>query len=150
MDSLITRDSRNRETRTRLLCDAHRHFLYVNQEMFKPFKPPLLKSVKKSTVDLTEPDSDPEFPQSRPNKKRRLIHVVEDSPPPSKAPPYSSLAVNATRKPLLVVKNPVETKTSSDHSSEGLEGYYMVLWYGLQTLGIIMNSNLYYQAEIHD
>ncbi|RDL40457.1 p-loop containing nucleoside triphosphate hydrolase [Venustampulla echinocandica] len=96
--------------------------------MFKPFKPPLLKSVRKSTVDLTESDSESEFPQSRPTKKRKLIHVVEDSPPPSKKPPPSSSAVNAPRKPLLVVKNPVETKTSSDQLLEGLEGYYMVLW----------------------
>jgi DNA repair and recombination protein RAD54B len=103
--------------------------------MFKPFKPPLLKSIAKpasiTPIDLTESD---EEPVHRPYKKRKLlVHVVEDSPPPTKAPSASS-AVLAPRKPLLVVKNPTELRSAHDASAEGLEGYYMVLWYELNTL----------------
>jgi DNA repair and recombination protein RAD54B len=97
--------------------------------MFKPFKPPLLKSVAKqgpnTSIDLTKSDDEP---LHRPYKKRKLlIHVVEESPPPTTAPPVSS-AVFAPRKPLLVVKNPIELKSTQDASAEGPEGYYMVLW----------------------
>ncbi|KAF4637889.1 hypothetical protein G7Y89_g181 [Cudoniella acicularis] len=98
--------------------------------MFKPFKPPLLKSAAKPTsVDLTESDKEGEL-HPRPSKKRRLIHVVEDSPPPSKGLPASSSAVIAPRKPLIPVKNPTDTKQSVDQLTDGLEGYYIVLWQG--------------------
>jgi DNA repair and recombination protein RAD54B len=108
--------------------------------MFKPFKPPLLKSVAKSAsiapIDLTESDDEPVH---RPYKKRKLlVHVVEDSPPPTKVPSASS-AVLAPRKPLIVVKNPTELKSTQDASVEGPEGYYMVLWYELTTLTIDIN-----------
>ncbi|CAG8960429.1 hypothetical protein HYFRA_00008148 [Hymenoscyphus fraxineus] len=98
--------------------------------MFKPFKPPLRKSVQsvpKPTpdIDLTIPESDDEAESASkpPYKKRRLIHIVDDSPPPAKA--STSSAVNAPRKPLLVVKNVTESKKATEG---GLEGYYMVLW----------------------
>lgn len=102
-------------------------------KMFKPFKPPLLKSVVKSSRNsfldtdsgpISIPDSDSE-PESRPLKKRKLL-IVEDRPPPINT--SSSSAALAPRKPLLVVKNPTETKTIADVESEGPEGYYMVLW----------------------
>ncbi|KAH6681986.1 SNF2 family N-terminal domain-containing protein [Halenospora varia] len=98
--------------------------------MFKPFKPPLRKTVEKPVqVDLTESDHEDGF-HNRPAKKRKLlIHVVEDSPPPpSNRPPVSSSAVAAPRKPLFPVKNPIETTPSAGHSEGGPEGYYMVLW----------------------
>jgi DNA repair and recombination protein RAD54B len=96
--------------------------------MFKPFKPPLLKKVEKpAPVDLTASDSDPEI-QHRPYKKRKLlIHRVEESP--TKTAPIASPAVLASRKPLLVVKNPSETKEPPSSDSEGPEGYYIVLWW---------------------
>lgn len=94
--------------------------------MFKPFKAPLLKRIeKKESVDLTISDSEDDI-QQRPFKKRR-IHVVEDSP--KRKLPTASVGVAAPRKPLLVVKNPIETKCSQSTSSDGLEGYYLVLWY---------------------
>lgn len=98
--------------------------------MFKPFKPPLRKSVGNSApvapIDLTESDDEPVH---HPYKKRKLlIHIIEDSSPPTKAPPASS-AVLAPRKPLLVVKSSNELKSTQDAPVEGLEGYYMVLWY---------------------
>jgi DNA repair and recombination protein RAD54B len=101
--------------------------------MFKPFKQPLLKSVvKPSRSSILEadagpisiPDSDSE-PESRPLKKRKLL-IVEDQPPSTKA--SSSSAALAPRKPLLVVKNPTETKKITDVETEDPEGYYMVLW----------------------
>ncbi|KAH8782003.1 SNF2 family N-terminal domain-containing protein, partial [Hyaloscypha sp. PMI_1271] len=97
--------------------------------MFKPFKPPLRKSVANSAsvapIDLTESDDEPVH---HPYKKRKLlIHIIEDSSPPTKAPPASS-AVLAPRKPLLVVKNSNELKSTQDAPAEGPEGYYMVLW----------------------
>ncbi len=99
--------------------------------MFKPFKPPLLKSVQKPhTIDLTDSrdDSDDET-QQRPTKKRRLIHVVEESPPKPKT--TASSAVKAPRKPLLLVKNPTEMRqpTDGDGESGAIEGYYIVLWW---------------------
>jgi DNA repair and recombination protein RAD54B len=98
--------------------------------MFKPFKPPLIKSITKPApvdIDLTVPDSDSDADsQPRPPKKRRLIHVVEDSPPLNRT--ATSSAVLAPRKPLLVVKNPAEAKPSTEDSTDGPEGYYMVLW----------------------
>ncbi len=92
--------------------------------MFKPFKPPLLKSIEKpASIDLTESDEEP-----HPSKKRKLlIHVVEDSPPPART--STSSADLAPRKPLLVVKNPVELKSTQGAAVEGPEGYYIVLWY---------------------
>lgn len=93
--------------------------------MFKPFKAPLLKRIeKKESVDLTISDSEYDI-QERPFKKRR-IHLVEDSP--KKKLQAASAAVAAPRKPLLVVKNPTETTSSESTLSEGLEGYYLVLW----------------------
>jgi DNA repair and recombination protein RAD54B len=95
--------------------------------MFKPFKPPLIKSIASVDLDLTVPDSDSDAgSRPRPPKKRRLVHVVEDSPPPKKA--AASSAVHAPRKALLVVKNLAETKPSTEDSTGGPEGYYMVLW----------------------
>ena len=96
--------------------------------MFKPFKPPLLKSVARpAKVDLTVSDHGSDDESSRPTKKRRLVHVIEDSPPRSKA--QNSSGVGAPRKPLLVVSNRNESRTTTiDNVSEGLEGYYMVLW----------------------
>jgi DNA repair and recombination protein RAD54B len=101
-------------------------------KMFKPFKPPaLLKKVEKPlSVDLTGSDSEPDI-QHRPNKKRKLlVHTVEE--PVKKTLPPASQAVNAPRKPLLVVKNPIKTKeVASSALEEGPQGYYLVLWYVL-------------------
>lgn len=98
--------------------------------MFKPFKPPaLLKKVEKPvSVDLTASDSDSEI-QYRPYKKRKLLtHTVEELAKKTLTP--ASQAVNAPRKPLLVVKNPVDIKEAAPSApKEGPEGYYMVLWY---------------------
>jgi DNA repair and recombination protein RAD54B len=117
--------------------------------MFKPFKPPLLKSVAKpapvAPIDLTESDDEPVH---HPYKKRKLlIHVVEDSPPPTKAPRVSSAAF-APRKPLVLVKNPTELKTTQDASADGPEGYYLVLWYKINVLAID-KSNRVAQAKVH-
>jgi DNA repair and recombination protein RAD54B len=106
--------------------------------MNKPFRPPLLKSRPKAeAINLTRiPESDDESEiNPRPYKKRKLlVHIVDDSPP-SKITPSSS-AVQAPRKPLLVVKNPSKPKTIVKESSVGLEGYYMVLWFVfMETLG---------------
>lgn len=90
---------------------------------FKPFKPPLLKRAGEQ-IDLTQSDSEDEV-QNRPHKKRRLIHVVEDSPPKVSV---ASAATNAPRKPLLVVNAPNAATTSQTTDSVGPEGYYMVLW----------------------
>ena len=93
--------------------------------MFKPFKPPLLKStVQPVAIDLTEDQIESQPP---PYKKQRLIHVVEDSRPKKVVAPASA-GVIAPRKPLTVVNNPTESKQSSSCLSEGPEGYYMVLW----------------------
>ncbi|TVY82311.1 DNA repair and recombination protein RAD54B [Lachnellula suecica] len=96
--------------------------------MFKPFKPPLLKSVAKPKAIVIESSDDEDEIQARPAKKRKLLYVdidkVEDSPPRK-----SSSAVHAPRKPLLPVKNPVETKQSANDEAEGLEGFYNVLWF---------------------
>ncbi|KAK6605651.1 ssu processome component [Botrytis cinerea] len=59
---------------------------------------------------------------------RLLIHNVEEAPK-IKAPITSS-AANAPRKPLMVVKNPVEATqapTPSENPSS-IDGYYLVLW----------------------
>ena len=108
--------------------------------MFKPFKPPLRQRPQQATIDLTSipdsdteivPDSDEEV-QARPLKKRRLlVHEVEPPSPPKA--PSASFAARAPRQPLLVVKNPTHTQVSDVSSiNEGLEGYYMVLWYVLR------------------
>lgn len=94
--------------------------------MFKPFKAPLLKQVeKKVSVDLTVSDSEEDV-HPRPYKKRR-IHIVEDSP--KKSLPTASAAVAAPRKPLLVVKNLADAQSAESGSLDGVEGYYLVLWY---------------------
>jgi len=91
----------------------------------KPFKPPLLKKVPKPAVedDSFEPLSPP-----RPAKKRRLIHI-DNSPPACRTLPTNSIAVNAPRKPLLTVTNPVAAAQAAASPSDGPEGYYLILWY---------------------
>lgn len=92
----------------------------------KPFKPPLLKKPAKPIdsddeeriIDLTD--------SSRPHKKRRLIHVIEESPTkPSQAPPR---IIVAPRKPFLPLINPGVAGNATTKSIEGPEGYYLVLW----------------------
>jgi hypothetical protein len=100
-------------------------------KMFKPFKPPLLQSSDKQPLGNSHKSKlEPEF-QPRPHKRRKLlVHYVEDSPP--KTLPTASAAVNAPRKPLLMIKNPTETNKSVEVAtvaSDCPEGYYMVLWY---------------------
>src|SRR5277367_7171168 len=92
----------------------------------KPFKPPLLKKVPKPAVedDSFEPLSPP-----RPAKKRRFIHIVDNSPPACRTLPTNSIAVNAPRKPLLTVTNPVAAAQAAASPSDGPEGYYLILWY---------------------
>ncbi|KAF8863799.1 hypothetical protein BDZ45DRAFT_722216 [Acephala macrosclerotiorum] len=98
--------------------------------MYKPFRPPFLKSFapKKPVKEERIPESDDESEAApRPSKKRKLlVHVVEDSPP--KKSVAASAGVLAPRKPLLVVKNSSEPKSSSESHDDCLEGYYMVLW----------------------
>ncbi|EDN97696.1 hypothetical protein SS1G_12550 [Sclerotinia sclerotiorum 1980 UF-70] len=104
--------------------------------MFKPFRPPLLKNAPKSTKPVDDfsnvqviSDSEEEILTKPVAKKRRLlIHDVEEAPK-SKAPITSS-AANAPRKPLVVVRNPVEASqgTSSSENTSGIDGYYLVLW----------------------
>lgn len=104
--------------------------------MFKPFKPPLLKSASRSSKPIDDfsnvqviSDSEEEILTKPVAKKRRLlIHDVEEAPK-IKAPIASS-AANAPRKPLIVVKNPVESNqgSSSTEIESGVEGYYLVLW----------------------
>ncbi|KAJ8065695.1 hypothetical protein OCU04_006366 [Sclerotinia nivalis] len=104
--------------------------------MFKPFRPPLLKSVPKSTKPVDDfsnvqviSDSEEEILTKPVAKKRRLlIHDVEEAPK-IKAPITSS-AANAPRKPLVVVKNPVEANqaASLSENTSGFDGYYLVLW----------------------
>ncbi|KAE8451950.1 hypothetical protein EG329_002114 [Mollisiaceae sp. DMI_Dod_QoI] len=96
--------------------------------MYKPFRPPLLKNfAPKKPVEVERiPESDDES-DARPYKKRKLlVHVVEDSPP--KKAVTASAGVSAPRKPLLVVKNSSEPKSSLDSQDDYPEGYYMVLW----------------------
>lgn len=101
--------------------------------MFKPFRPPLLKSVPKPAKDEFSDiqvisDSEEEILTKPVAKKRRLlIHEVEEAPKPKA--PITSTAANAPRKPLVVVKNPVEaSQTPNSPQSSSLDGYYMVLW----------------------
>ncbi|QSZ34888.1 hypothetical protein DSL72_007749 [Monilinia vaccinii-corymbosi] len=104
--------------------------------MFKPFRPPLLKSVPKpakqadyfSDVQVVS-DSEEEILTKPVAKKRRLlVHDVEEAP--KVKAPITSSAANAPRKPLIVVKNPVGANqvTSSSQSASDFEGYYLVLW----------------------
>lgn len=92
----------------------------------KPFKPPLLKQVpmpagKDNSSEILSPP--------RPAKKRRLLmHVVDDNPTQPKTLPTHSPAVNALRKPLLSVTNPVVAAQADSQSSDDLEGYYLILW----------------------
>lgn len=105
--------------------------------MFKPFQPPLRKSAPISNqVDLTETDSEEES-LPRPAKKRRLLEIVVDSPPSKKV--VTSSAVNAPRKPLLLVKNPTEKKAAGS-AVEGPEGYYSVLWYEAKKPYLLLGS----------
>ncbi|TEY55740.1 hypothetical protein BOTCAL_0229g00080 [Botryotinia calthae] len=104
--------------------------------MFKPFRPPLLKSVPKPSKPVDEfsdiqviSDSEEEILTKPAAKKRRLlIHNVEEAPK-IKAPIASS-AANAPRKPLMVVKNPVEATQAPTPSENptSIDGYYLVLW----------------------
>ena len=104
------------------------HCIAKPKKMLKPFKSPLLMTVKKPTkADLTLSNSDAEI-QPRPYKKRRLlVHHVPQSPP--KSLPSTTTAVNASRKPLLTINNPIKSSNPSSAVSEGPEGCYMVLWY---------------------
>ena len=103
----------------------------------KPFKPPLLKQVPKPALkdDSFEPLSPP-----RPAKKRRFIHVISDSPPPSRPLSRNSPAIDAPRKPLLTVTNPVAAAQSAAPSSEGPEGYYLILWYFILSRLVAINK----------
>lgn len=101
---------------------------FVTTAIMKPFKSPFLHGTpKESPIDLTASDQDDAQPP--PYKKRRLlIHLVEESPPKGKAAAVSP-AASAPRKPLLVVKNPVESKEPAAAFTDGQEFYYNVLWY---------------------
>lgn len=125
-------------TRDRVM-DATRNLAHVHatnnstspDKMFKPFRPPLLKKVdKQAPVDLIVSDSEPEAEHRQFKKRKLLVHVVEESP--TKTGPVASPAVLAPRKPLLVVKNPSETKDPSSSASERPEGFYIVLWFVLR------------------
>ncbi|KAF7879170.1 hypothetical protein EAF04_000369 [Stromatinia cepivora] len=104
--------------------------------MFKPFRPPLLKSVPKSAKPLDDfsdvqviSDSEEEILTKPVVKRRRLlIHDVEEAP--KIKTPITSSAANAPRKPLIVVKNPVEANqaASLSENTSGIDGYYLVLW----------------------
>jgi hypothetical protein len=119
------------------VCDAasfgrvspQRAFLLqsTSTKMFKPFKPPLLKKVDKP-AHIDSKVSDLEFEsQSPPTKKRRLlVSYVPDSPQQVRT---STSAVNAPRKPLLIVNEPLKPNSSSPGVLGSPEGYYMVLWY---------------------
>ena len=109
--------------------------------MFKPFKPPLLKNVTRAVdVDLT---GDSSSSSSSPAKRRREEEeVIRESPPrklirvehevvkdnPPKRTVLGSDKANQPRRPLLVVNNGVTPNSASQKMSEGVEGYYMVLW----------------------
>ncbi|PVH87000.1 hypothetical protein DL98DRAFT_481008 [Cadophora sp. DSE1049] len=93
--------------------------------MFKPFKPPALKSAARpAPIDDAVPESPP-----RPAKKRKLLELrIEDSPPKKEAVAPASSSVLAPRKPLIPVKNPVQVKPASETTSDYSESYYQVLW----------------------
>ncbi|KAG4430634.1 hypothetical protein IFR05_013883 [Cadophora sp. M221] len=92
--------------------------------MFKPFKPPALKSSARSApID----DSVPESPPPPAKRRKLLVHVIEDSPPKKAIAPVSS-GVLAPRKPLIPVKNQIQSKPADNSSSDCAESYYQVLW----------------------
>jgi DNA repair and recombination protein RAD54B len=106
--------------------------------MFKPFRPPLLKSVPRAApvraeVDTSDTqvisDSEEEI-LTRPTKKRRLlIHEVDEAP--KTKVPIVSTAASAPRKPLLVVANSAEPSKPTNAPSKkasAVEKYYLVLW----------------------
>lgn len=116
------------------ICPA---FNKCQNKMFKPFRPPLLKSAPKPSKPVDEfsdvqviSDSEEEILTKPVAKKRRLlIHNVEEAP--EIRAPIASSAANAPRKPLMVVKNPVEATqalTTSENPTS-IDGYYLVLWY---------------------
>lgn len=99
-------------------------------KMFKPFKPPALlrKAETPISVDLTVSDSEPEIQHRQYKKRKLLVHTVEEHA--EKILPPTSQAVNAPRRPLVVVQSTIDNKESG--SSAGADcpgGYYMVLWY---------------------
>lgn len=105
--------------------------------MWKPFKPPAFKSpllkssVKPSdksiVVSETDNDDDSAY-KSPPPKRKRLIHIVEDDDPPPLKKLNSIVAINAPRKPLLSLKSHVTLSQAGPPSTEGPEGYFLVLW----------------------
>jgi hypothetical protein len=98
----------------------------------KPFKPPF-KSVAQVIEDSEEEIEEEELvdltASPRPRKKRRLIHIVPDSPPKATPLLAFSKSVNAPRKPLLPVVNPLVAVKAVAPANNAPEGYYMVLWY---------------------
>jgi hypothetical protein len=92
----------------------------------KPFKPPLLKNVSKPPLQQEQCES---LSPPRPAKKRKLlIHIVDDEELSPRTPIVHSSAVNAARKPLISIKNPVTAAQAVAPASSGHEGYYIVLW----------------------
>ncbi|KAK0124492.1 helicase [Cadophora gregata] len=92
--------------------------------MFKPFKPPALKSAARP---VPNDDAVPESPP-RPAKKRKLLERRIGDSPPKKAVASVSSGVLAPRKPLIPVKNPEYLKSASEATSDPPESYYQVLW----------------------
>lgn len=95
----------------------------------KPFRPPLLSKPStlienedgREIIDITD--------SSRPAKRRRLVHVVEESPTkPLAVSARIVIAAPAFRTPLLPVINPIAAANAAAQSTEGPEGYYLVLW----------------------
>lgn len=87
--------------------------------MWKPFKPPLLKNGPKAVSAQSSQDN-VEY-EDRPTKKRRLIHVIPDSPP------STATATVVPRKPLIPVSGTSASENSSSEVEHG-ETYYRVLW----------------------
>ena len=96
--------------------------------MFKPFKPPLLKNASQPKPIVVDSSDEEDEIKPRPYKKRKLLYIDIEKVPAS-PPKKSSSGVNAPRKPLLPVKNPIESGKFVDDGAEGLEGYYNVLWF---------------------
>lgn len=94
--------------------------------MNKPFRPPLLSRARAVQECIPK---DVEF--SEPPAKRRRISTgdEDDERVPTIVRNPTSKALQAPRKPLLVVNN---TKAANDaavkNTSHGMEGYYTVLW----------------------
>ncbi|KAI9766879.1 MAG: helicase [Geoglossum simile] len=90
----------------------------------KPFRPPLLKPVPRP---LSEEDT--KCPDGQPTKRRRVDHNREDNAQDSGKPSVRHMrAVNMPRKPLLRITNPIATMDAKKPPSNGVEGYYTVLW----------------------